>query len=116
MLDNNQRKAVYLPYTESAIIEAPPGHGKTFVMARRIEFLLQSGYIKPPKKILGLTFTNAAAGEMLDDIKLRINGKHLDLIKVMTFHSFCYKILRAYGNLLGYDRLKGEKVFARPIF
>ena len=104
MLDKNQHKAVFLPFEESAIVEAPPGHGKTFVMARRIEFLIESGYIKAPKKILGLTFTNAAAGEMLDDIKSRIMGKPLDLIRVMTFHSFCYKILRAYGNLLGFDR------------
>lgn len=104
MLDKNQGKAVYLPFEESVIVEAPPGHGKTFVMAKRIEFLIESGYIKPPSKILGLTFTNAAAGEMLDDIKSRLRGKHLDLIKVMTFHSLCYKILRAYGNLLGLDR------------
>jgi DNA helicase-2/ATP-dependent DNA helicase PcrA len=104
VLDKNQHKAIFLPFAESAIIEAPPGHGKTFVMARRIEFLIESGYIKPPKKTLGLTFTNAAAGEMLDDIKSRVQGRHYDLIKVMTFHSFCYKILRAYGNLLGFDR------------
>ena len=104
MLDDKQRKAVYLPFKESAIIEAPPGHGKTFVMARRIGLLIESGYIKSPKKILGLTFTNAAAGEMLDDIKSKINEKHFELVKVMTFHSFCYKILRAYGNLLGLDR------------
>lgn len=104
MLDDNQRKAIYLPFNESVIVEAPPGHGKTFVMARRIEFLIEAGFIKPPKKILGLTFTNAAAGEMLDDIKARVDEKHLDLIRVMTFHSLCYKILRAYGNLLGFNR------------
>ena len=104
MLDENQRKAIFLPFGESAIVEAPPGHGKTFVMARRIEFLIESGYIKSPKKILGLTFTNAAAGEMLDDIKSTVSVNFLDMIQVMTFHSLCYKILRAYGNLIGVDR------------
>lgn len=104
MLDEKQRKAIYLPFNESAIVEAPPGHGKTFVMARRIEFLIDAGFIKSPKKILGLTFTNAAAGEMLDDIRARVDEKHLDVIRVMTFHSLCYKILRAYGNLLGFDK------------
>jgi len=73
-------------------------------MARRIEYLLQSGYIHEPQKILGLTFTNAAAGEMLDDIKGRVKGDTLDSIRVMTFHSLGYKILRAYGNLIGLHR------------
>jgi len=104
ILDTKQRLAVFFAPNKSVIVEAPPGHGKTFVMARRIEYLIQSSWIKAPKKILGLTFTNAAAGEMQDDIKSRINGENLDLIRVMTFHSLGYKILRAYGNLIGLDR------------
>jgi DNA helicase-2/ATP-dependent DNA helicase PcrA len=73
-------------------------------MARRIELLIKSGFIKAPKKILGLTFTNTAAGEMIDDVKSRIIEKNLDLVKIMTFHSLSYKILRAYGGLIGVDR------------
>ncbi len=104
ILDSEQRLAVYFPPDRSVIVEAPPGHGKTFVMARRIEHLIQSGYIKEPQKILGLTFTNAAAGEMQDDIKTQTKVENLDLIRVMTFHSLGYKILRAYGNLIGLNR------------
>ncbi len=104
LLDNKQREAIFFSPQKSVIVEAPPGHGKTFVMARRIEYLIESGWVKPPCKILGLTFTNSAAGEMQDDIKAKIKGEDSDLVRVMTFHSLGYKILRAYGNLIGLDR------------
>ena len=68
MLDANQREVVYLPVSQSVIVEAPPGHGKTFVMAKRINHLIKTGGVKTPKKILGLTFTNAAASEMRERI------------------------------------------------
>ena len=103
-LDDYQKAAIYFPPSKSVIVEAPPGHGKTFVMARRIEFILQSGYIHPPQKVLGLTFTNAAAGEMLDDIRSNLSLEQQSFVKVMTFHSVCYKVLRAYGNVIGIDR------------
>jgi superfamily I DNA/RNA helicase len=104
VLDPLQRLAVFFDPDKSVIVEAPPGHGKTFVMARRIQYLIQSGWIKPPRKILGLTFSNVAASEMQDEIKARTQGGDLDLIRVMTFHSFGYKVLRAYGNLIRLDR------------
>ena len=103
-LDDSQKIAVYFPVEKSVIVEAPPGHGKTFVMARRIEYILQTGFIHPPQKILGLTFTNAAAGEMLEDIRKYLRVESQELVQVMTFHSLCYKILRAYGNVIGIDR------------
>lgn len=103
ILDEKQRQAIFLDPQKSMIVEAPPGHGKTFVMARRIEYLIESGWVRPPYKILGLTFSNAAAGEMKEDIKSRIQGEKLDLIRVMTFHSFGYLVLRAYGHLIGID-------------
>ena len=103
-LDEYQKIAIYYPAPRSVIVEAPPGHGKTFVMARRIEYILQSGYIRSPNRILGLTFTNAASSEMLSDIRLHLNSEQQSLIQVMTFHSFCYKILRAYGNVIGINR------------
>lgn len=104
MLDANQREAVYLPVSQSVIVEAPPGHGKTFVMAKRINHLIRTGQIKAPKKILGLTFTNAAASEMLDDIKTHVDAKDLDVLRILTFHSIAYKILLAYGNLIGIEK------------
>jgi len=103
-LDSHQKAAIYFQPAKSCIVEAPPGYGKTFVMARRIEFILQSGFIHSPQKILGLTFTNAAAGEMWDDIRSHLSLEKQSVVKVMTFHSLCYKVLHAYGNVIEINR------------
>lgn len=55
----------------------------------------------PPQRAIGLTFTNAAASEMLVRLKGGVNPKYLDYVDAMTFHSFSYRVLRAYGNYLG---------------
>jgi len=98
--DPSQRKAIYAPLGQSVLVTAPPGYGKTFVMPRRIEFLIKSGKLVPPERALGLTFTNAAASEMIDRLNRRVSAKYLDYVDAMTFHSFCYRVLRAYGNCL----------------
>lgn len=99
--DESQRRAIYVPADQSVLVTAPPGYGKTFVMPRRIEFLIKSGDLIPPERALGLTFTNAAANEMLNRLERRISNKYLDYVDAMTFHSFCYRALRSYGNRLG---------------
>ncbi len=59
----------------------------------------------PPYRMLAITFTNKAAGE----IKHRLAEQFADEtlagdIWSGTFHSVCMRILRAYGDRLGYDR------------
>jgi DNA helicase-2/ATP-dependent DNA helicase PcrA len=104
MDDKSQRDAIFYPPDQSMLVVAPPGYGKTYVMTKRVSYLLQSGHVRPPNRILGLTFTNAAAGEMMDRVKKEVTHRLHDFVSIMTFHSFCYKILRAYGNYLGIDR------------
>ncbi|HEY75754.1 MAG TPA: ATP-dependent helicase [Thermoflexia bacterium] len=101
-MDPSQQRAVFFPLDSSVLIVAPPGHGKTFVMTKRISHLLESGKVKPPARILGLTFTNAAAGEMRERIQGDIGP--VENVDITTFHSFCYVVLRAYGNVVGVDR------------
>ena len=98
----SQREVVFLPLEQSAVVIAPPGHGKTFVMARRIAYLLQDNLVPAPGRILGLTFTNAAAREMMERVRSYLGP--VDRVDITTFHSFAYQVLRAYGNLLGIDR------------
>jgi len=99
--DESQRRAIYAPCNQSVLVTSPPGYGKTFVMPRRIEFLIKSGKLIPPERALGLTFTNAAASEMLTRLQMGVSTKYLDYVDAMTFHSFSYRVLRAYGNCLG---------------
>lgn len=98
--DSSQRKAIFAPFNQSVIVTAPPGYGKTYVMPRRIEYLIKSGHLLPPERVLGLTFTNAAASEMKSRLENRINRKFLGFIDAITFHSFCYQVLCSYGNII----------------
>jgi len=72
------------------LIIAGAGSGKTRTLTSRIIKLLEGG--TPPGKILAITFTNKAAGEMAK----RIAGNRLpiDGLFIGTFHSFGAKVLR----------------------
>ncbi len=100
MLDDDQKKAVYAPIEQSTLVIAPPGCGKTLIMAKRIEYLINTGSVKPPFKILGLTFTNAAANEMKNRVTKEVPVAE-GIVDITNFHSFAYFILRAYGNRVG---------------
>jgi len=83
-----------------ALIIAGAGAGKTRVLTYRIAHLLQKGV--KAGKILSLTFTNKAAGEMKERIA-RIAGPEIARFLWMgTFHSIFAKILRIEGDRLGY--------------
>ncbi len=103
VLDKEQKKAVYAPINQSLIVLAPPGCGKTLIMAKRIEYLIKINAITPPFKILGLTFTNAAANEMRDRVTDEAPEAE-GIVYITNFHSFSYSVLRAYGNVVGISR------------
>ncbi len=56
-----------------------------------------------PWSILAITFTNKAAGEIKERLKRTFNDESLaGSIWSGTFHSVCLRILRRYGDRLGY--------------
>ncbi len=60
-----------------------------------------SVYPVNPWNILAITFTNKAANELKERISLKLTDGGED-IWAGTFHSVCGKILRRYGDRLGY--------------
>lgn len=58
-------------------------------------------YTAKPWQILAITFTNKAAGELKERISARIPDGG-DSIWAATFHSTCARILRRYGDRIGY--------------
>ena len=98
-MNDMQRKAVFC--TEGPLlILAGAGSGKTTVLVNRIAYILQSGLCQP-WQILAITFTNKAAGELKERIcDAVVDG---DDIWAATFHSTCARILRRYGDRIGYS-------------
>jgi DNA helicase-2/ATP-dependent DNA helicase PcrA len=107
---NEKQLEVIFSESKRLIVEAPAGYGKTKTMISKVAYLLATGKISHPKKILALTFSVNAAYKIKKELaehlpslvqsgnsnQLRINEK----LFVSNYHGFCRHILKRYGYLL----------------
>ena len=114
-LNEPQTQAVQ-SITKSTLVIAGAGSGKTAVLARRVAYLIAKG--ETPGRILCLTFTNKAAGEMnqrvnklLESVEYYLPNippwqvDHIQKPLICTFHSLGVRLLREFGEQ---DGLKKE--------
>lgn len=94
-----QREAI--EYSEGPLlIVAGAGTGKTECITQKIMHLVNNEALQP-SEILGLTFSEKAAEEMLN--RVRENFKNISDFQISTFHSFCAQLLRDYALEIGID-------------
>jgi DNA helicase-2/ATP-dependent DNA helicase PcrA len=98
---NEQQCAAVTAPPGPALVIAGAGSGKTRTLTYRVAYLLEQGI--PPDRILLLTFTNKAAGEMMRRVN-DLLGQELNNLWGGTFHSIGNRILRTHAQLLGYGR------------
>ena len=98
---NPQQLAAVTAPPGPALVIAGAGSGKTRTLTYRVAYLLEQGI--PPERILLLTFTNKAAGEMMRRVA-DLLGRQLPSLWGGTFHSIGARILRQHADLLGYRR------------
>lgn len=120
-------------------IIAAAGSGKTEVVAQRVAQLIASD--AEPRGIVAFTFTEKAAAELKERIRLRVTarlgedaGDSLGQLQVSTIHAFCFRLLQTYvprfeayslidenqlvalmtreGSRLGLKQFGGGKLFA----
>ncbi len=100
-LDEVQREAVTAP-DGPILVFAGAGSGKTRVLTYRIAYLLTARNV-PAHRIMAVTFTNKAAGEMRQRLE-RLVGDQLQPAWVGTFHAVCTRMLRLHGSAIGLPR------------
>ncbi|MFK0130108.1 UvrD-helicase domain-containing protein [Streptomyces rubiginosohelvolus] len=114
-----------IPFTpeQTACIIAPPapqvivagaGSGKTTVMAARVVWLVGTGQVAP-EQVLGLTFTNKAAGELAERVRKALIAAGVtdpDVIDpdnppgeptISTYHAFAGRLLTEHGLRIGLE-------------
>ncbi|WP_406497218.1 ATP-dependent helicase [Streptomyces sp. NBC_00846] len=114
-----------IPFTpeQTACITAPPapqvivagaGSGKTTVMAARVVWLVGTGQVAP-EQVLGLTFTNKAAGELAERVRKALVAAGVtdpDAIdpdnppgepSISTYHAFAGRLLTEHGLRIGLE-------------
>ena len=100
-LNPEQREAV-LKTEGPLLILAGAGSGKTRVIAHRIAHLVSDG-LTEPDRILAVTFTNKAAGEMRSRVEALL-GTDCRSMWVSTFHALCARLLRREAPQIGLSR------------
>src|SRR5580692_7863873 len=84
------------------LVIAGAGSGKTRVITYRLARLVATG--ADPRRILAVTFTNKAAGELrtrVSELLRERMGVGLAGLSVGTFHSISARLLRQYGECVG---------------
>jgi len=84
------------------LVVAPPGSGKTEVLAQRVVRLLQNAS-DADFNVLALSFTKNAAGSMRQRVSDRL-GDVSRRVNCTTYHAFCLDVLRHYGHLINIPR------------
>lgn len=85
------------------LVLAGAGSGKTRVLTVRIANLVEKHGVHP-SRIMAVTFTNKAAGEMRERVEHILNGRNLSGMWLGTFHSWGARMLRQHTELLGWSR------------
>ncbi len=98
-LNEEQRKAVQC-MEGPVLIVAGAGSGKTRVLTSRIAYILASGV--PASRVLALTFTKKAAGEMKERVAMMVGAGNARQLVMGTFHAVFVRFLREFAGSLGY--------------
>lgn len=91
-LDNEQRQAIVAD-DNHVLLVAGAGAGKTTTMAAKVKYLVDRKNVKP-EEIIVISYTNKA----IDELKDRINKKLNIPVRISTFHSFAFDIVKNLGE------------------
>ncbi|WP_124039263.1 ATP-dependent DNA helicase [Neoactinobaculum massilliense] len=103
-MPTEEQRAVIISDAPAILVRAGAGSGKTATMTQRVAYHVAEGHVAP-EEVLGLTFTEKAAGELSDRV-----GRALDMLgiggdlhrpTISTYNAFAAGIVRDYGIIVG---------------
>jgi DNA helicase-2/ATP-dependent DNA helicase PcrA len=101
LIPNNEQQAVIWCAIGPVLVLAPVGTGKTLVLAELVRQAIAERVA--PERILCLTFTNRAAGEIVTRIRTRY-PEVAPKLKVKTSRWLCARMLRIEARTIGLSR------------
>ena len=99
------QEAAIRAYNRELLVSAAAGSGKTAVLVERIVRLIVERGVSIDRMLI-VTFTRAAAGEMRERLETRLNeaavenlrlARQADLVsmaQISTIHSYCQQVVR----------------------
>ena len=121
LADQSERDIILTKLDDTIVVEAAAGTGKTSELVRRIVAMLESGHTTLDR-LVAVTFTEAAAGELKLRLRVGIEQARLDTsrstvlrqrlvdglpkleeARIGTIHSFCADLLRERPVEAGVD-------------
>lgn len=86
------------------LVIAPPGCGKTEVLAMRADRLIRTGVVRPGRRLLALTFTNRARDNLRTRLAQQLGAARLrSSVSVMNFHELSARLVEAHHRAVGIE-------------
>jgi superfamily I DNA/RNA helicase len=100
-VDLDEDQAAARSVETPALVLAGPGAGKTRTLVERVRFLVEEKKLNPAR-LLVLTFSNKAAGELRE--RLTLAGLAAEEMAISTFHAYGVDLLRRHAERAGLER------------
>ena len=85
------------------LLVAPAGCGKTEALALRATTVVARGEVAPPRRVLGLTFSNKAKENLQSRIRALAGPGWRQMTTVTNFHGLASRLIRSHGEVAGLD-------------
>lgn len=99
-----QLKAV-VTTADRLLVVAPPGCGKTELLAMRAQRLVRDGSVRPGRRLLAITFTNRARDNLRERLRQQLGEAQMrSRVSTMNFHELAARIVEAHAPVIGLER------------
>lgn len=90
---------------ERLLVVAPPGCGKTELLAMRAERMIRDGTVRPGRRLLAITFTNRARDNLRERLRQQLGEAQMRTsVSTMNFHELAARIVEAHAPVIELER------------